>query len=619
VALSLASGVPLVCYLATASAHAYWLDGGEFVATSVGLGIAHPPGHPLASLVGSLATLLPLGPVALRVALASAVCAAAAAACLFRAIETTVRSLGIASNRIAIPLALGATWLVAGSYGWWFQAVRPEVYALEALLLCYVIERVIALEAAWPTLDTRPLVTASLALGLALANHHFLAFLVLPAIAPTLARVKRAHGWRPLVYAGVAVATGLTTYLYLPLRASANPVVNVGDPSSPERFYWVVSAQVFQKNTGTQIAQPMWERFADVAVQLVENLHWFPVLLALAGAYVVLRTPGTRRVGTIWVVLLLVFFAARAWLGFVRSNPDALGYLMPAFGAVGALAAAFIAALLTLLGGAGRRRPSWIAVLVAVVLGGLGLAQIKRSVEPSSLARFSATDDFDEIDYRALPPRAVLFLYAPQTVFRVWGATAAGETRPDVTVVPIPFVDYPGMANQLTDREPALREVLRSYLLEGQMRTSDLQNLAATRPVLVELDPRVQPELFATMVPSEGLHEVLGDAAYAEDRGPAAEMERRTWQRLDRLLGSRRLESETRDHLLWRAYMSALFHAGVGDRPSARLAVHRALSLSSSPPPPELVALQDALGTPPESSEGGEDSEPLDVRPFLPH
>jgi len=61
-----------------------------------------------------------------------------------------------------VPLALGGTWWVTCSYAWWFQAVRPEVYALQALLVMIAIERIVALEADWPTHDVRPLYVAFL-------------------------------------------------------------------------------------------------------------------------------------------------------------------------------------------------------------------------------------------------------------------------------------------------------------------------------------------------------------------------------------------------------------------------------------------------------------------------
>ena len=51
-------------YVAAAAAGPYWLDSSEFAAQAFGLGISHPPGHPLYGLLGKLFALLPVGPVA---------------------------------------------------------------------------------------------------------------------------------------------------------------------------------------------------------------------------------------------------------------------------------------------------------------------------------------------------------------------------------------------------------------------------------------------------------------------------------------------------------------------------------------------------------------------------
>jgi hypothetical protein len=606
VALGFAAGVPLACYIATASAHGYWLDSGEFVAASLDLGIAHPPGQPLTALLGALASCVPLGPISLRVALAGAICGAIGAAALFSAIDTTVRVLGLRHDRLAIPLALGATWLVAGAYGWWFSAVRPEVYAPQAALMCIAIERIVSIEAAWPTHDVRPLYVATFAIGLALANHHFLAFLLLPTLAPTLARVRRAKGTRPLLFAFGAAAAGLATYVYLPVRSAADPVLDLGDPESAANFFWVVSAQAFQKST-TGVSQPLLERFADVIVQLVENLHPVPILLALGGIYVLVRAPGARRLGWVWITVLVVPVLARSWLGFVRSNPDALGYLMPAFGALGALAAAFIAAALSAL--AGRDTPRRTAVFLAFVVGALGLAQMHRSAERSSLASFSATDDLDDFRRRALPPRAVVIVHTPHTIFRHWGGEAEEALRPDVTLIPVPFLTYPGMVDALVDREPELAGVVRGLLLEGELRQPDLQTLAARRPLLVEMDVRVSPALYETVVPAGLYYEVLADGATDADERSGARAQQLAYERLYARLGTERNELETSNQLLWHHYCDALYYAGFGDKEAAQEAVRRGLAISESA---ELLALDRALAS------MGEDQR-LDASQFFPH
>ncbi|MBC7171573.1 MAG: DUF2723 domain-containing protein, partial [Polyangiaceae bacterium] len=131
---ALAFVVPLACYLATASGHGYWLDAGELVAQATDLGISHPPGHPLFGVVAHAASLVPLGPIEFRVAVLGAVCTALAALFFHRALLVTVEAVGLRSPKLSVPIALAGSWLLAGSAGFWFEGVRPEVYALEAAL-----------------------------------------------------------------------------------------------------------------------------------------------------------------------------------------------------------------------------------------------------------------------------------------------------------------------------------------------------------------------------------------------------------------------------------------------------------------------------------------------------
>ena len=66
--------------------------------------------------------------------------------------------------------------------------------------------------------------------------------------------------------------------------------------------------------------------------------------------------------------------------------------------------------------------------------------------------------------------------------FRLLGGEVSETLRPDITLVPIPFLTYPGMVEALVEQDPDLAPFLRSYLLEGELRQADLQSLAQTDP-----------------------------------------------------------------------------------------------------------------------------------------
>jgi hypothetical protein len=66
------SAVALGAYLFTLSPTVNFLDSGELITVGATAGVAHPPGYPLYTLLVILAAAIPLGDVAVRVNLVSA-------------------------------------------------------------------------------------------------------------------------------------------------------------------------------------------------------------------------------------------------------------------------------------------------------------------------------------------------------------------------------------------------------------------------------------------------------------------------------------------------------------------------------------------------------------------
>src|SRR5207247_2980030 len=74
--------VALLLYCCTLAPTVTLTDSGELIVVAHGLGVAHPPGVPLWIMLAHLASLVPLGNVAVRINFASALFAALASAML---------------------------------------------------------------------------------------------------------------------------------------------------------------------------------------------------------------------------------------------------------------------------------------------------------------------------------------------------------------------------------------------------------------------------------------------------------------------------------------------------------------------------------------------------------
>ena len=604
----LAGVPPLLAYLSTASGFAHWLDSGEFVAAAADFGISHPPGHPLASIVLGTANLLPIGALSFRVAVICAVLLAVAAAALFFSFETSLKVSEAIRPSLRFPLALAATWWVAGSQGWWFQAVRPEVYALQAALLCIAMERLLRVSISGQEGqqgDVRPLYQAALALGLALANHHFIALLAIVPSLWLLLGLWKTWGWRPFAWATGFVSAGLMTYLYLPLRALQEPFLNLGDPSSPGRFAWVISAQTFQKNVSPEAVAPFGETLADVLIATARDLHVATLMVALLGAYFMLRVSSSRKFGLFWMTLWLVYVLGRATLGFVRGNPDAIAYFMVSYASVAIFAVFAIGLLLSALAEAVPNKPKLAPALGAILALGASV-QFVRSLDASTLASFADTDVFDDGLRRSLPARSIVLVHNPQTIFRYWGGEAEELNRPDVTMIPLPLLSYPKLVDRYVSDEPELKPLLRSYVLDGTLSAPELQSLAALRPVYVEMDVRVTQELMDLLVPEHLYHRVLTADTTDVDEARAMHEHVALWGDLYQRIGHP-IDSHTEVQLIWRHYTDSLYFASVGDTNAALRTVNAGLALN--PQPKELLMLQEAL-------KNASPGERIDVTPF---
>lgn len=197
------------------------------------LGILHPTGYPLYTLLGKLFTVLvPLNDVAFRLNLFSAVCAALAVAMLYN-VARQITTHRIAAVIAALTFAVGDTF--------WAQAIAAEVYALQMLLVAIILW----LTLSYATRTTHHVLFAlAFAMGLGL-THHRLIVLLFPAITLYVLLFNRnlLRNWKTLALAFLFFLLPLTLYLYLPLRGTVGSADGTYENSLAGFFNWVMASQ----------------------------------------------------------------------------------------------------------------------------------------------------------------------------------------------------------------------------------------------------------------------------------------------------------------------------------------------------------------------------------------
>lgn len=222
-------------YFITAARDIVVGDTPELIAAAATLGVLHPPGYPLFTILGHLFSLLPLGPIPFRVNLLAVTCDALTVSIVY------FTALRLSGHRLA---AAVAALILAVSPIFWTWSLVSEVFPLNNLLASLLIYLLVR----WHEQPERAsfLVAASFIGGLALTNHQTIVLLA-PACCFVLWQGRALLWRRPQVFAICigAFLIGLLPYVYVPWAAARHPILNWGGVSSLRDLLALITRQSY--------------------------------------------------------------------------------------------------------------------------------------------------------------------------------------------------------------------------------------------------------------------------------------------------------------------------------------------------------------------------------------
>jgi hypothetical protein len=262
--------VVIAVYLCTMMPGPAFMDTGEFQTVTYVLGIAHPTGYPLYTIIGKLfGTLLPIGGWAWRMNLMSSLSAATAAALL---------AVFALRYRISPVVAVGAALCFAWMLNTWMSADKADPYSMTVLIAATLW----VMASKWSeTADRRWLWGLALLAGLGLGAAGVLA-MELPAIVLFVLLMRpKEFLWLPtLIVAGLLGVFGIVAiYTYLPLRSAMHPPLNYGNTYTWAGFKFVA--------LGGQVGGIMnyisWEGLRIFKRHFPEAVGWYRDWLGITG------------------------------------------------------------------------------------------------------------------------------------------------------------------------------------------------------------------------------------------------------------------------------------------------------------------------------------------------
>lgn len=423
------AGLPPLLFLAGFAVYTFcagttvdWLDSGELLTGAHSLGVSHPPGQPLYSLLAKATMLLPAGGLATRGALLSGL-ASAAAWPLLHGLTLSLLHASSPGGRCRdpyVPLVAAATavgfGLIAPSV---FEGTRAEVYSLTLAGLLVAMRLCLDWSA---RRDARLLWLAALALGVTAGANPLLAAVEVGAVVLFAAVMDWRALLRSLGLCAAALLLGAGVYVLLAVRADAGADLAWGAPRTFTSFLDTASGAAY---SGT--FQPGGDSLAD---RLLGHAELFDrhlgYELALFGALglllLVVRSP---KVG------LFVFVSTLAALGtsvaqriFYADNPDISGYLLLSF------ALCFAAAAVPGSSPPARRLPARVELGLALFTAVLIVVATPTDLRSAD----GGGETFTRALLGATPARAAVVARSDHAAFPLMYAQRVEGERPDVAV-----------------------------------------------------------------------------------------------------------------------------------------------------------------------------------------
>lgn len=417
-------------------------DGGDLITAAATGGVAHPSGYPVYLLLARLFQYLPIGALAFRTNLLSAVLTALTTVVIYWLVIRSPHS-PVRGNVLA--------GLIAGAaYGLsplaWSQAVITEIYALHALIVALILFLLLGEQ------NSKNDLMLGLALSLGMGNHLTTVFLLPPAILISALRSRsddrqltRSINWPALGRVFAAFAVGLLAYASLPMRALSHPPVNWGNPITLENFWWLVSGAVYRDRVLALPPEMIVSRLQSAAGMFAEQFGWLGLLIGFYQLFVNATLSRSLWL-TVWVALVNLVFS------LTYATVDSYVYLLPFFLAFAIWIGFGSGQIMDAL----RQRKQALGALIGVLLALYFMIMAVSNYSRVDASQDERAETFGRAVISEAPPNALILADGDQAIFALWYFHFALKERPDLIVIAGGLLPYDWYRTSLQQTYPAL-------------------------------------------------------------------------------------------------------------------------------------------------------------------
>ncbi len=285
----------------------YLIDSGELAAASWILGIAHPTGYPLYTLISYLFSHLPGEPIK-NLNLLSTIFSISAAFILYITVKR------ITGNELISSLITG---LFSFSPIIWRISITNEVYPLTALFCTLIFSMLYYLK------DSRIFYFTMFLFGLAFTNHIIIFSLTFPLFFYLIIVYKPPL--KKILIGFLFALIGISPYLYLILRTLAGAEIAWGDTCNLQRLIWHITGRQYQVWMFSLSVKEILNNAKQGLIFITTNFLYLFIIFVFAGFFYLFKKNRKK----FW--LLLIIFVLNFLYAINYAIPDIESYYIPGY------------------------------------------------------------------------------------------------------------------------------------------------------------------------------------------------------------------------------------------------------------------------------------------------
>jgi hypothetical protein len=463
-------------------------DSPETIAASYTLGIQHPPGYPLFTMLGKIFLTLHIGAPAINMNFFSCFLAAVLLACVY----FTARRLSAGSLTAGI-FAMAALAL-SGTFFSQAISAKGGIYMLNLILLNIMLACLLDI---LKNKSIKAFYICLYAAGLSLANHWQSSIILVPLFAAALfIRVK--PGPRRAATGVIFFILGLTPYIFILLRGMSHPVMNHGAPDNLTMlFKHILRSNYAGENApfGAAILAFQASEFFRAVISSFSPL-WVIALLGM------IRAVYLKDKKAVFTVFILVINALSV-IFFFRRRQDSACYYLPSVYALALFTPYVIAGI------SGFKNAAWktAGLVAAFLLAGISV--------PDTAKYNMMSGDYLAYDYanNLLAPfekDSTYFAVSGFDIMPLYYTRLVEKKRADIKVVETPYLrfdwgreEFKAMFGKEITGSNAVKEAVSAATSSGPVyagfddAVAKRQGLKySTAGISIKLNSKLEPDFY---------------------------------------------------------------------------------------------------------------------------